>query len=405
MAGAVSQKLDHPVASTYLGKGKIEEIKALQETLEYDFIIANDELSPSQQRNLEKLLDVKVLDRTALILDVFARRARTAEGRLQVELAQLEYRLPRLTRLWTHLSRQSVGGVGLRGPGETQLESDRREIGKRITFIKDQLKNVHTHRQLYRDRRKEQRSPIIALVGYTNAGKSTLLNTITGADVFAEDQLFATLDPTTRKIELSSGREALLTDTVGFINNLPTLVIAAFRATLEEINEASVLIHVLDITHPNAFEQAKTVASVLEEIGADDKPVVLALNKIDQIVPEIHGSLEDLKAGIDLPDRVVAISGASGYGIPELLTAVQELLESQDRFVEVTAVIPYSESVLVERFHRVGRVESVDYGERGTIIRGHLPEVEIGMFGSLLTIEGTGVAPVEPAVAVPHSAA
>ncbi|MCA9161233.1 MAG: GTPase HflX, partial [Planctomycetales bacterium] len=204
--------------------------------------------------------------RTGLILDVFARRARTHEGRLQVELAQLEYRMPRLTRMWTHLSRQSVGGVGLRGPGETQLESDRREIGKRIAFIKDQLSHVHTHRQLYRDRRKETRAPVAALVGYTNAGKSTLLNTITGAGVLAEDQLFATLDPTTRRIQLPGGREALLTDTVGFINNLPTMLIAAFRATLEEINEASVLIHVLDVTHPNAPEQAQTVMTVLEEL-------------------------------------------------------------------------------------------------------------------------------------------
>jgi len=307
--------------------------------------------------------------------------------------------------MWTHLSRQSVGGVGLRGPGETQLESDRREIGKRIAFIKNQLKEVHTHRQLYRDRRKEQRAPIVALVGYTNAGKSTLLNTVTGAEVLAEDQLFATLDPTTRRIELASGREALLTDTVGFINNLPTMVIAAFRATLEEINEATVLIHVLDITHPNAFEQAKTVTSVLEEIGADDKPVVLALNKIDQIVPEIHGSLEDLQAGLELPDRVVPISGASGYGLPELFAAVQELLEEQDRFVDVTAVIPYNESVLVDRFHRVGRVESVDYGERGTIIRGSLPEIELGAFGARVTIEG-GAIPASPeTVATPHTAA
>jgi GTP-binding protein HflX len=405
VAGAVSQKLDHPVASTYLGKGKLEEINALRETLEYDLVIANDELTPSQQRNLEKILDVKVLDRTALILDVFARRARTHEGRLQVELAQLEYRLPRLTRMWTHLSRQSVGGVGLRGPGETQLESDRREISKRITFIKNQLKEVHTHRQLYRDRRKEQRAPIVALVGYTNAGKSTLLNTITGADVLAEDQLFATLDPTTRRIELASGREALLTDTVGFINNLPTLVIAAFRATLEEINEATVLVHVLDITHPNAAEQAKTVANVLEEIGADDKPVVLALNKIDQIVPDIHGSLDDLKASLDLPERVVPIAGASGYGLTELLAAVQDLLEEQERFVAVTAVIPYNESELVDRFHRVGRVESVDYGERGTVIRGQLPEVEVGVFGPRVTIDGGGPARPEAAEAVPHSAA
>ncbi len=400
IAGAVSQKLDHPVASTYLGKGKLEEIKAMEEALGYDLVIANDELTPSQQRNLEKALDTKVLDRTGLILDVFARRARTHEGRLQVELAQLEYRMPRLTRMWTHLSRQSAGGVGLRGPGETQLESDRREIGKRITFIKSQLTDVHTHRQLYRDRRKEQGTPVVALVGYTNAGKSTLLNTMTGADVLAEDQLFATLDPTTRKIELASGREALLTDTVGFINNLPTMLIAAFRATLEEINEASVLIHVLDITHPNATEQAKTVLTVLEDLGADNKPMVLALNKIDQIDPEVHGTFDELMAGLDLPDHVVAISGASGFGLPELMQAVEELLEQQERFVPVRAVIPYADSVLVDRFHRVGRIESTDYSEKGTIIIGLLPEAEIGTFGPRLTIEGDPItAPVIPSEA------
>jgi GTP-binding protein HflX len=410
IAGAVSQKLDHPVSSTYVGKGKLEEIKALKETLDYDLVIANDELTPSQQRNIEKVLDTKVLDRTGLILDVFARRARTHEGRLQVELAQLEYRLPRLTRMWTHLSRQAVGGVGLRGPGETQLESDRREIGKRIAFIKGQLAHVHTHRQLYRDRRKETGAPVVALVGYTNAGKSTLLNTLTGAGVLAEDQLFATLDPTTRRIALASGREALLTDTVGFINNLPTMLIAAFRATLEEINEASVLIHVLDITHPNAVEQAQTVMDVLEDLGADDKPVVMALNKIDQIDPEVHGSLEDLIARLPLKDeQVVPISGATGYNLEALMAAVEAELEDLERFVPVTAVIPYAETTLVDHFHKVGRVESIDYVERGTVIRGLLPEAELTRFGSRVTIEGGALTPersVKPETGVaPHSAA
>ena len=247
---------------------------------------------------------------------------------------------------------------------------------------------------------KSRERRVVALVGYTNAGKSTLLNTMTGADVLAEDQLFATLDPTTRKIELASGREALLTDTVGFINNLPTMLIAAFRATLEEINEASVLIHVLDITHPNATEQAKTVLTVLEDLGADNKPMVLALNKIDQIDPEVHGTLDELMAGLDLPDHVVAISGASGFGLPELMQAVEELLEQQERFVPVRAVIPYADSVLVDRFHRVGRIESTDYSEKGTIIIGLLPEAEIGTFGPRLTIEGDPItAPVIPSEA------
>jgi GTP-binding protein HflX len=393
VVGAVSQKLDHPVGATYLGKGKIEEIKALRESLDYDLVIANDELTPSQQRNLEKVLDCKVLDRTGLILDVFARRARTHEGRLQVELAQLEYRMPRLTRMWTHLSRQSAGGVGLRGPGETQLESDRREIGKRITFIKEQLSHVHTHRQLYRDRRKQTRVPVAALVGYTNAGKSTLLNTLTGAGVLAEDQLFATLDPTTRKVDLPGGREALLTDTVGFINNLPTMLIAAFRATLEEINEAAVLVHVLDVTHPNAPEQAQTVLTVLEELGADDKPVVWALNKIDQIDPEVHGSLEELVAKLPIdPGALIApISGATGKGVDTLLAAIVAELETQDRFVEVTAVIPYADSAMVELFHKIGRVESIDYIERGTVIHGQLPEGDLDRFGTRVAVASKGV--------------
>jgi GTP-binding protein HflX len=398
VVGSVAQKLDHPVASTYVGKGKVEEIKGLQEALEYDLVIANDELTPSQQRNLEKALDCKVLDRTGLILDVFARRARTHEGRLQVELAQLEYRMPRLTRMWTHLSRQSVGGVGLRGPGETQLESDRREIGKRIAFIKEQLGHVHTHRQLYRDRRKETRAPIAALVGYTNAGKSTLLNKLTGAGVLAEDQLFATLDPTTRKITLPSGREALLTDTVGFINNLPTMLIAAFRATLEEINEATVLVHVLDVTHPNAPEQAQTVITVLEELGADDKPIVWALNKIDQIDPEVHGSLEALVARlpIDPGALVVPISGFTGENTQELLAAVAAEMETLDRFTPVTAVIPYAESALVDLFHKVGRVDSIDYVERGTVIHGQLPEAELSRFGTRVVIEAGGQTVTQP---------
>ena len=312
VVGSVSQKLSHPLAGTYVGKGKLDEIGDLKATLGYDLIIFNDELSPSQQRNLEKALDIKILDRTALILDVFARRAQTHEGRLQVELAQLEYRLPRLTGLWTHLSRQTQGGVGLRGPGETQLESDRREIGKRIVFIKAQLADVHRHRELYRENRREKGIPVVALVGYTNAGKSTLLNALTGSSVLAEDKLFATLDPTTRRVTLPGGREVLVTDTVGFINNLPTMVIAAFRATLEEITEATILVHVLDITHPNAREQAQTVELVLEDLGNDDKPVVLALNKIDQLDTESLEVRPEFLDNLKLVTRTARISGFPG---------------------------------------------------------------------------------------------
>jgi GTP-binding protein HflX len=406
VVGSVTQKLTHPLAGTYVGKGKLEEIKDLKETLEYDLLIVDDELTPAQQRNLERALEMKILDRTALILDVFARRAQTHEGRLQVELAQLEYRLPRLTGMWTHLSRQSVGGVGLRGPGETQLEADRREAGKRIAFIKGELTQVHRHRQLYRDRRRERQAPVVALVGYTNAGKSTLLNALTGAGVLAEDQLFATLDPTTRRAALPDGREVLFTDTVGFINNLPTMLIAAFRATLEEINEASVIVHVLDITHPNAAEQADTVEKVLEELGADGKPTVMALNKIDALGGEGAISLAELTQELKLPADVVAVSAREGTGLDKLLATVESLLEQEQNFVSVTITIPYDRSELVDRFHRLGRIESTAHDERGTTLKGSLPESALGQFSPFATVEGGGARPqAQEVAAVPESAA
>src|SRR5919204_1452373 len=257
--GQVSQKVSEPNPATFVGKGKVKEIAQLREDLGADLVLFDEELTPGQQRNLEETLNTKVLDRTGLILDIFARHARTREGRLQVELAQLEYRLPRLTRMWTHLSRQAVGGVGLRGPGETQLEVDRRRSRERISKLKDQLKDVHAHRELYRQKRRREGLPVIALVGYTNAGKSTLLNALANAEVPAANVLFATLDPTTRQLQLPDGQEVLITDTVGFIQKLPTQLVAAFRATLEEIEDAAILLHVVDITHPHALEQAETV--------------------------------------------------------------------------------------------------------------------------------------------------
>jgi GTP-binding protein HflX len=384
--GAITQKLSHPVAGTYVGKGKLEEIKAEREALGYDLIIFNDELTPSQQRNLEKALDVKIIDRTALILDVFAKRAQTHEGRLQVELAQLEYRMPRLTGMWTHLSRQAVGGVGLRGPGETQLESDRRELGKRIAFIKGQLGDVHRHRQIYRDHRRNQQMAVVALVGYTNAGKSTLLNRLTDAGVLAEDKLFATLDPTTRRIQLPSGRAVLMTDTVGFINNLPTMLIAAFRATLEEINEATLLVHVVDVTHPNAVEQFGTVNEVLEELGADGKPTIIALNKADRIDSVSEEHLARLREAIGDEWPVVTISGATGFGIEGLLGEIELGLEAEQRFVDVEVVVPFTRHDLVDRFHSVGRVEETRYDERGTVLVGKLPEALLAGFDPFLTV-------------------
>jgi GTP-binding protein HflX len=380
VVGSVIQKLDHPHPGTYVGSGKLDEIKALREELGYELVMIDGELTPGQQRNLEKELEVMVIDRTALILDVFARRAQSHEGRLQVELAQLQYRLPRLTRMWTHLSRQGVGGVGLRGPGETQLEADRREAQKRITFIKEQLAGVHRHREHYRERRKATPIPVLSLVGYTNAGKSTLLNKLTGAGVLAEDKLFATLDPTTRRIRMPSGREVLLTDTVGFINNLPTQLIAAFRATLEEISEATLLIHVIDGTHQNAREQSMTVMQTLEDLGVDDRPMVYALNKIDAMTDASPEALAERANEIGIPAGAIGISAQKGIGLGDLLNRVEAMLEVEAGFIPVEVKIPFDQSALVDRFHALGRVDERSFDAIGTTLVGHLPERDLGRF-------------------------
>jgi GTPase len=396
VVGSVTQRLNAPVSGTYLGKGKIEEIKELKDSLEYDVVVVNDELTPAQLRNLERLLDTKVIDRTAIILDVFARRAQTHEGRLQVELAQLEYRLPRLTRMWTHLSRQAVGGVGVRGPGETQLESDRREAQKRITFIKEQLEQVHRHRELHRSKRREREAPIVALVGYTNAGKSTLLNALSGADVYTEDKLFATLDPTTRRITLNDGQEVLLTDTVGFINKLPTLVIAAFRATLEEIDEATVLVHVLDVTHPNAREHMTTVNEVLEELGVDDKPVIVALNKVDRAGLAGVPTVNELKDQLKLDGPSVAISAQENLAFDELRSAISTAIDLEREVRTVQVRIPYNRTELVERFYRVATVSEQDHDETGTLLHGRIAARHLEPYRQYLIHE-------EPAVIAPST--
>jgi len=323
VVGTMVQRLDGR-SRTYLGKGKLMELKALREETEYNVAILDDELSPAQQSNLEDALLVKVIDRTALILDIFARRAQTREGQLQVELAQNEYLLPRLAGQWSHLERLG-GGIGTRGPGETQLETDRRLVQQRIHRLKKQLEEVRKHRALYRQKRKRSGVPIVSLVGYTNAGKSTLLNTLSRAGVLVEDKLFATLDPVTRRVMLPDQRTILLTDTVGFIHKLPPTVVAAFRATLEELDEADLILHVVDITHRNAAEQCQTVEDILSELKLSDKPRLTALNKIDLL--EGDGT-EDLVSQRLNPtgEDMLLISAAKGWGIDGLLKTMTRVL-------------------------------------------------------------------------------
>ena len=367
VVGRVTQHVEEINPATFVGKGKVEELRELRLELSYDVAVFDDELSPRQIRNLEDALDVSVLDRTALILDIFAKHARTREGALQVELAQYEYRLPRLTRRWTHLSRQTVGGVGLRGPGETQLEADRREIRRRITQLRAELEKVRAHRSLYRQQRRQEGLPVVAIVGYTNAGKSTLLNALSDAEVVAEDRLFATLDPTTRRVKLPGGTEILLTDTVGFIQKLPTSLVAAFRATLEETAEADLLVHVVDVAHHNAVQQAQTVEQVLREIHAAQRPVVTALNKIDL--------LSDPQAAMEVAARYphgVAISARHGLGLDQLMTRIELALAAS--MVRISVDIPYQESALVALFHRQGIVERETFGPAGTRLEGFLPQ-------------------------------
>ena len=375
--GQSTQYLEKPNVKTFIGSGKVEEIRTLADELKADVIIFDNELSPRHLRELENIFDkdVRLIDRTALILDIFAQHAHTNEGSLQVELAQYEYRLPRLTRAWTHLARQAgggggrsggVGGVGLRGPGETQLEVDRREIRQRIEHLKDQLEKVRVHRQQYRSRRKRSLTPVVALVGYTNGGKSTLLNRLSKADVFVADQLFATLDPTTRRVGLPGGHIALFTDTVGFIQKLPTTLVAAFRATLEEIAEADLLIHIVDVTHPQAQEQARAVYQTLVEIEADHIPILTVLNKIDILTNPDRAR----QALADFPSAV-AISAMTGEGISEFLEKVNDHL--YENFIPIVVDLPYQDGGLITLFHQQGQVERLEHFSGGVEIRGRIP--------------------------------
>jgi len=327
VVGRISQRLDNPNSAMYIGKGKVQEVVDERAASGYTLVIFDDELTPSQQRNLEELLKVKVIDRTALILDIFARRAQTREGRLQVELAQLEYLLPRLAGQWSHLERLG-GGIGTRGPGETQIETDRRLIRDRISRLRAQIEDVRTHRALYRRRRERQGARVAALVGYTNAGKSTLMNALSGAGVLAEDRLFATLDPVTRRIHLPDGGQVLLTDTVGFIQKLPTALVAAFRATLEELSDAALLLHVVDITDANAAEQAEAVEETLTALGVAEKPRITVLNKVDRLqtpngtpVASLN-EVCDADSELEPRDDVVLVSAALRWGLDELREAI-----------------------------------------------------------------------------------
>ena len=377
VVGELTQKLTQPHVQTYIGPGKVEELKALAEDSLTQVVVFDDELSPRHQRELEKALGAKmrVLDRTALILDIFAQHASTSEGMLQVELAQYEYYLPRLTRQWTHLARQagggggragSTGGVGLRGPGETQLEVDRRQIRNRIANLKKQIEKVRAHRERYRAQRKRARLPTVALVGYTNAGKSTLLNRLAKADVYVADQLFATLDPTTRRVELPGGYQALFTDTVGFIQKLPTTLVAAFYATLEEIAEADLLLHLVDISHPNALNQFEAVQETLDEIGAGHIPTITALNKIDRLKQP-----EQAQETLQSFPKAVAISSLEGSGLPDLLRLIQQ--ELYETYTPIDIHLPYQEGGLISLFHEMGQVEFIEHERGGVHIQGRIP--------------------------------
>ena len=326
--GIVSQQLPRP-SHTYLGKGKLEEVKTLKGELHYQTVIVDDELTPSQQRVLEDRLKIKVIDRTALILDVFASRARTREGRLQVELAQHEYLLPRLAGQWKHLERLG-GGIGTRGPGESQLETDRRLVRNKIHRLKQEIEDIRTHRNLYREDRRRRGLPIVALVGYTNSGKSTLLNTLTGAGVLAADKLFATLDPVTRRWHIDPLGQVLLTDTVGFIQKLPAILVAAFRATLEELADADLLLHVVDVVHPNAPEHVEEVQKILGELHLAHKPAIVVLNKMD-LFPTNGSSPSNGTPDPDwwgMPEDMVAISALRGTGLPDLRKLIVDKLST-----------------------------------------------------------------------------
>jgi GTPase len=361
------QKVVSLNAATFIGKGKADEFSAQCKQLDVDTVIFDDELSPAQSRNLEKIFNCKILDRTALILDIFAQRARTREGKLQIELAQLQHLLPRLTRFWGHLTRQK-GGIGMRGgEGETQLETDRRRVQDRISKIRVELDVVRRQRSTQRYARQRNQWPLASIVGYTNAGKSTLLNKLTGADVLAENKLFATLDPTTRRLRLPTNQNVLLTDTVGFIRKLPHGLVEAFKATLEEVVQADLLVHVVDVSHPQANEQVQAVDAVLKEIGAEGKPTLMVFNKTDLL----NGSREVLNRFLERYPHGVAISAGSGDGIATLLAELGSQIRPLREFVELA--VPHEHAGVIARLHEVAQVIERRYTGKTARFKARIP--------------------------------
>ena len=361
----VTQKLQHPTAPYYIGKGKAEEVAIRCTETGAGSIIFDDELSPAQGRNLESVTSKKILDRTQLILDIFARRARSREGRLQIELAQLQYLLPRLTRMWTHLSRQT-GGIGTRGPGETQLEVDRRRVQERIARLQKDLEEVRKHRAIQREGRARHQWPVVAIVGYTNAGKSSLLNRLTKAGVLAEDKLFATLDPTTRQFVLPNKLKVLFTDTVGFIRKLPTTVIESFKATLEELKSADLLVHVVDVSHPQWEEHIAATESVISELDAAGKHTLIVFNKIDRV-----SNPEAIEAALARYPHSVAVSVKTGENLEQFVDELQNQLSAwrlRQKFR-----IPQSDSVALAELHRAGHVVEITYEGDDALVTAHIP--------------------------------
>ncbi len=372
------QRLEKPNVRTFIGPGKAEEIMQLARTEHADLVIFDVDLTPSQQRNLEGIISkVKIIDRTGIILDIFAQHAHSAEGKLQVELAQLNYLLPRLRGMWQHLERQGVGGVGLRGPGETQLETDKRLMRKRIQRLTRELEELKQNRSTQRKKRQKQGVHSVALVGYTNAGKSTLINALTGADVLVENKLFATLDSTTRKLNLDHHRrEVVVSDTVGFIKKLPHQLVAAFRSTLDEVRMADLLLHVVDASHPQLEGQIKAVEDVLEELEADDKPQILVLNKIDLV-----NKTDRLRLSKVYPDAV-QVSAEEGSGLDALREAIDETMRKG--MVRLRLLIPYTRGELIQRLYSLGLILSENHTAEGTDIIVDLPEESTGEYSSFI---------------------